>query len=73
MSGTSASSEFDRHGGGAAWDQPSSCTRSTGSARGIPKVDLGVDAENTTGAVGLYERAGMNVARRTDAYEKELA
>jgi mycothiol synthase len=42
-------------------------------ARGIPKVDLGVDAENTTGAVGLYERAGMNVARRTDAYEKELA
>jgi mycothiol synthase len=41
-------------------------------ARGMPKADLGVDAENTTGAVGLYERAGMNVARRTDAYEKVL-
>jgi mycothiol synthase len=41
-------------------------------ARGRPKADLGVDAENTTGAVGLYERAGMTVTRRMDAYEKVL-
>jgi mycothiol synthase len=41
-------------------------------ARGRPKADLGVDGENTTGAVGLYERAGMKVTRRTAAYEKVL-
>lgn len=41
-------------------------------ARGRTKADLGVDAENTTGAVRLYERAGMYVARRSDSYEKEL-
>lgn len=42
-------------------------------ARGRAKADLGVDAENTTGAVRLYERAGMQVARRSDSYEKALA
>lgn len=41
-------------------------------ARGRPKADLGVDAENTTGAVRLYERAGMVVVRRNDSYEKAL-
>jgi len=41
-------------------------------ARGRSKVDLGVDAESTTGAVRLYERAGMRVARRNDSYEKAL-
>jgi mycothiol synthase len=40
--------------------------------RGRPKADLGVDAENTTGAVGLYERAGMGVVRQSDSYEKVL-
>jgi mycothiol synthase len=40
--------------------------------RGATRVGLGVDAENTTGAVRLYERAGMHVARRSDTYEKEL-
>jgi ribosomal protein S18 acetylase RimI-like enzyme len=40
--------------------------------RGREKVDLGVDAENLTGAVRLYEEAGMHIARRTDAYEKML-
>ncbi len=40
--------------------------------RGARTVKLGVDAENTTGAVRLYERAGMFVARRNDTYEKEL-
>ena len=42
-------------------------------ARGRARADLGVDAENTTGAVRLYERAGMRVPRRSDSYEKELA
>lgn len=40
--------------------------------RGATQVGLGVDAENLTGAVRLYERAGMRVARRNDQYEKAL-
>ena len=39
---------------------------------GVP-VGLGVDGENTTGAVRLYERAGMHVVRRNDPYEKKLS
>ena len=42
------------------------------AVRGATRVGLGVDAENTTGAVRLYERAGMRVARRNDAWEKAL-
>lgn len=41
-------------------------------ARGRPRVTLGVDAENTTGAVRLYERAGMRVSRRYDIVERPL-
>ena len=37
---------------------------------GATRVGLGIDAESTTGAVSLYERAGMQVVRRNDAYEK---
>lgn len=37
---------------------------------GRPTVRLGVDAENVSGAVRLYERAGMRVERRFDTYEK---
>jgi mycothiol synthase len=40
--------------------------------RGQRRVGLGVDAENVTGAVRLYERAGMSVVRRNDTYEKML-
>lgn len=40
--------------------------------RGATRVGLGVDGKNTTGAVRLYERAGMRVARRTDMFEKLL-
>jgi mycothiol synthase len=40
--------------------------------RGAKAVGLGVDGENTTGAVRLYERAGMHVFHRFDTYEKEL-
>jgi mycothiol synthase len=40
------------------------------AARGATRVGLAVDAENTTGAVRLYERAGMRPARRLDIYER---
>jgi len=40
--------------------------------RGYKKVGLGVDASNLTGALRLYERAGMHVSRQYDRYEKEL-
>lgn len=40
--------------------------------RGMTKASLGVDAENTTNAVRLYERAGMAVERRSDVYRKLL-
>jgi mycothiol synthase len=42
-------------------------------ARGRERAGLGVDGENTTGAVRLYERAGMHVARRSDTYERPAA
>ncbi len=41
--------------------------------RGRAKADLGVDSENLTGAVRLYERVGMSPVRRFDSYRKELA
>ena len=40
------------------------------AARGANRVGLVVDAENTTGAVRLYERAGMRPVRRLDVYER---
>ena len=40
--------------------------------RGATRVGLGVDAENTTGAVRLYESVGMHVVRRNDTWEKRL-
>lgn len=40
--------------------------------RGFRKVGLGVDAENLTGALNLYKKAGMHVHRQFDLYEKEL-
>jgi len=42
------------------------------AARGATRVGLGVDGENTTGAVRLYERVGLRVVRRNDTYEKKL-
>jgi mycothiol synthase len=41
-------------------------------AIGRRRISLGVDAENTTGATRLYERVGMVVSSRDDAYEKLL-
>jgi mycothiol synthase len=40
--------------------------------RGKRKVGLGVDAQNLTGALRLYENAGMHVHYVFDIYEKEL-
>jgi mycothiol synthase len=39
-------------------------------AKGKPRVGLGVDGSNPTGAVQLYEAAGMRVVRRFDHWEK---
>ena len=41
--------------------------------RGKPRVALGVDAENPTGATRLYERAGMHVAYEVVTHGKTLA
>jgi mycothiol synthase len=41
--------------------------------RGLPLVTLNVDSENPTGAVGVYERAGMRAVRGWDVYERTLA
>jgi mycothiol synthase len=40
--------------------------------RGFRKVSLGVDGENLTGALRLYQKAGMHIHRQFDLYEKEL-
>jgi len=40
--------------------------------RRIPRVELGVDSENATGATRLYERAGMHVAYAWEFWEKAL-
>jgi mycothiol synthase len=39
-------------------------------ARGKPRAGLGVDGSNPTGAVQLYEAAGMRVVRRNDHWER---
>lgn len=40
--------------------------------RGWMRAELDVDASSLTGAVRLYERAGMQVVRRHERYENEL-
>ena len=40
--------------------------------RGAEAVELGVDGENTTGAVRLYESVGMRVKFRWDIFERRL-
>jgi mycothiol synthase len=39
---------------------------------GMDEAMLGVDAANPTGALGLYERLGFEVARRSAAYQRPL-
>jgi ribosomal protein S18 acetylase RimI-like enzyme len=40
--------------------------------RGQHEIMLGVDSQNLTGAVRLYERAGMHIKSETISFEKEL-
>jgi ribosomal protein S18 acetylase RimI-like enzyme len=40
--------------------------------RGVPRVGLKVDAENPTGAIRLYERAGMQTVKRFRVHVKKL-
>jgi ribosomal protein S18 acetylase RimI-like enzyme len=40
--------------------------------RGKRKAGLGVDAKNLTGAMRLYEKAGMHIHKQIDLFEKEL-
>ena len=40
--------------------------------RGIPNIELGVDAESPTGATRLYERAGMREVYSWEFWEKDL-
>ena len=42
------------------------------AARGLDHLQLGVDAQNTTGATELYESIGMHTTRVTDFYEIRL-
>ncbi len=39
---------------------------------GRPRAALGVDSENTTGALALYESVGMRVTSRSDTWERTL-
>lgn len=41
-------------------------------ARGQKRAALGVDASSLTGALRLYERAGMKIVRQYDNFEKEI-
>ena len=41
-------------------------------SQGYRHVRLGVDAENTTGATRLYERAGMTVRREYRLFERGI-
>jgi ribosomal protein S18 acetylase RimI-like enzyme len=41
-------------------------------AHGQKRAALGVDATSLTGALHLYEKAGMHVARQFDQFEKEI-
>jgi len=40
--------------------------------RGVRRIGLDVDAQNYTGAVQLYEKAGMHVYREAVGYEKRI-
>ncbi|HEY3214318.1 MAG TPA: GNAT family N-acetyltransferase [Actinomycetota bacterium] len=42
------------------------------ASRGLPRVMLNVDSENSTGAVRLYEGVGMRTVRAWDVYEKRV-
>ena len=51
---------------------PPPLVRASSDARGRTGWRLGVDAENTTGAVRVYEGVGMHIARTINLFEKPL-
>ena len=58
-------------GAAAASARRSSASRfGCSPSAGKRAAGLGVDAENTTGAVALYERVGLRVVRRSDTWER---
>ena len=69
----SAGSAFASRGDGVAWAE--ALLRHSFAelyARGKRRVGLGVDAQNVTGALRLYERVGMRAVRRYGIWQKEL-
>ena len=44
----------------------------TFASRGLARIMLNVDSENSTGAVRLYESVGMGTLRAWDVYEKQV-
>jgi len=52
--------------------QPSAAMPPGGSLPGQTEVVLGVDCENPTGALALYERAGMHIAQTRLFLEREI-
>lgn len=42
------------------------------AARGLPQTQLGVDAENQTGATRLYESVGMRVSEQFTRWDKQI-
>jgi mycothiol synthase len=42
----------------------------TFASRGLTRAMVNVDAENVTGATGVYERVGMRVVGRWDMWER---
>jgi mycothiol synthase len=69
VSGLGVRREYRRRGLGLAFLQYSFVDF---YRRGKRKVGLGVDASSLTGAVHLYESAGMHVVRVNNVFEKEL-
>jgi ribosomal protein S18 acetylase RimI-like enzyme len=57
--------------GYAAWTLSTVVAAAFGD--GFTKVDLSVDAQSPTGALGLYERLGFKVVRRGTVYRKAVA
>ena len=41
--------------------------------RGVPRALVSVDAQNPTGATGVYERVGMRIVKRWDLWERSPA
>jgi mycothiol synthase len=60
---------FRRRGVGEALLRSALCEL---HARGIRRVGLGVDTENETGALRLYQRVGMHAVRQFDNWTLEL-